>query len=119
MDRQILLNIGKNNFVVASRILSVTTYEAAGVKRFVQASKEHNLVLNATCGRKARSIFVLDTGFVILSCVQSETLASRLKLSYAVRTQDKKNADAEDVNNTEAEKKLFSKNKNKTGKKNG
>jgi len=56
---------------------------------------------------------------VLFNWIKRSFISSRLKLSYAVRTQDKKNSDAVDVNNTEAEKKLFSKNKNKTGKKNG
>ena len=95
MDKQTLLNIGKNNFVVVSRILSITTFEAAAIKRFIQTAKENGLVLNSTCGRKTRSAILLDTGFVILSSVQPETLASRLKAKDALRTRCKKTVDIE------------------------
>jgi len=120
MDKQTLLNIGKNNFVVVSRILSITTFEAAAIKRFVQNAKENGLVLNSTCGRKTRSAIVLDTGFVILSSIQPETLASRLKIKDSVKTHTKKLIDIELNNeNDENENSGISdnNNKNKHGKK--
>ena len=98
MDRQTLLNIGKNNFVVVSRILSITTFEAAAIKRFIQNAKENGLVLNSTCGRKTRSAILLDSGFVILSSIQPETLASRLKAKHAIRTRAKKSIDINNAN---------------------
>lgn len=52
MEKTILLNVGRNNFVSSARILSITTWESAAVKKIVQHAKENNLIINTTCGKK-------------------------------------------------------------------
>lgn len=78
MEKAILLNVGRNNFVLPSRILSITTWDSSSIKKIVQLGKEKNLIINATCGKKTRSVIFMDTGNIVLSSVQAETLASRL-----------------------------------------
>ena len=82
---RMLLNVGRNNFVVASRILSIVTWEASAIKKSVQNAKDNDLVINATCGKKTRSVIFLDNGRVVLSSVQPETLALRMTNSKVVK----------------------------------
>ena len=73
-----LLNIGYGNLVVASRIIAVVSPSAAPVRRLRDEARERGKLVDATQGRKTRSVIVADSDHVILSAVQTETLALRL-----------------------------------------
>lgn len=72
-----LLNIGFGNTVNADRIVSVVSPEAAPVKRIVQLAKDSGMAIDATCGRKTRSVIICDSGHVVLSALQPETLSGK------------------------------------------
>ena len=72
-----LINIGFGNIVVAERIVGIISPESAPVKRLLQNTKD-NEVIDATYGRKTRSILIMDSGHLIMAAVQPETIAARL-----------------------------------------
>lgn len=73
-----LINIGFGNIVSANRIIAIVSPESAPIKRMIQDGKESGNVIDATCGRKTRSVLIMDTNHVILSAVQPETISGRL-----------------------------------------
>lgn len=73
-----LINIGFGNAVVSERIIAVITPASASGKRMRDEAKENNKLIDATHGRKTRSILIMDSNHVILSAMQPETLANRL-----------------------------------------
>lgn len=73
-----LVNIGFGNIVVASRIVAIVSPESAPIKRMVQEAKDSKTAVDATYGRKTRAVLIMDSGHIILSAVQPETVASRL-----------------------------------------
>ena len=73
-----LINIGFGNIVSANRIIAIVSPESAPIKRIVQEAKEKSTVVDATYGRRTRAVIIMDSGHVILSAVQPETVASRL-----------------------------------------
>lgn len=73
-----LVNIGFGNIVVASRIVAIVSPESAPIKRMVQEAKDNKTAVDATYGRKTRAVLIMDSGNIILSAVQPETVASRL-----------------------------------------
>ena len=73
-----LLSVGFGNTVAVSRILAVISADAAPTKRMIQAARDGNTVIDATAGRKTRAVLVMDTGHVVLSALQPETLSARL-----------------------------------------
>lgn len=73
-----LINIGFGNIITADRIISMVNPNAAPIKRFIQESKDKGLTVDATAGRKTRAVVIMDSGHIILSALQPETLASRL-----------------------------------------
>lgn len=79
-----LVNIGYGNVVNADKILAVIRPDAAPVKRMVQAAKDHDTYVDATCGRKCKAVLVAENGRVILSALLPETIAGRVnaKLSF-------------------------------------
>lgn len=72
-----LISIGFGNAVNADRIVAVVSPEAAPVKRIVQVAKDGGTAVDATCGRKTRSVIVCDSGHVILSALRPEALTGK------------------------------------------
>lgn len=72
-----LVNIGYGNMVMASKVVAVLSPESAPMRRIKEDAKERKMLLDATQGRKTRSIIITDSDHVILSAVQVETLMQR------------------------------------------
>ena len=73
-----LVNIGFGNIVSAERIVSIVSPESAPIKRIVQEAKDSKMAIDATYGRRTRSVLIMDSGHIILSAVQPETIAGRV-----------------------------------------
>ena len=74
-----LLNVGFGNMVSAGRIVAVIAPDSAPVKRMVQEARDDGHLIDATAGRRTRAVLMMDTGHVVLSAVQPETIAGRLQ----------------------------------------
>lgn len=74
---QSLLNIGFGNTVVAERVIAIMPPNSAPMKRLKDEAKEDKRLLDATHGRRTRSIIVMDSNHVVLSAIQAETISQR------------------------------------------
>lgn len=72
-----LINIGFGNMVSANRIITIVSPESAPIKRIIQDARDSGLLIDATYGRRTRAVIVMDSGHVILSAIQPETVANR------------------------------------------
>ena len=72
-----LINIGFGNIVAANRIVSIISPESAPIKRIIQEAKDRGMLIDASYGRKTKSVLLMDTDHVILSAVSPETLTER------------------------------------------
>ena len=73
-----LINIGFGNIVSANRIIAIVSPESAPIKRIVQEAKDDGKAIDATYGRRTRAVIIMDSGHVVLSAVQPETVAGRV-----------------------------------------
>lgn len=73
-----LINIGFGNMVSASRLVAIVSPESAPIRRIITKAKESNMLVDATYGRRSRSVLITDSDHVILSPIQPETIANRL-----------------------------------------
>ncbi len=73
-----LINIGFGNMISSERLLTIVGPDSAPIKRLVQEAKERAMLIDASYGRKTRSVIVMDTDHVILSAIPPETIAKRL-----------------------------------------
>lgn len=73
-----LINIGYGNMVSASRVVAVISPESAPVKRMIQDAREGGSLIDATYGRRTRAVIIADSGHIILSAIQPETVANRM-----------------------------------------
>jgi hypothetical protein len=72
-----LVNVGFGNSVVSRRIVAIIAPNAAPIKRLRDEAREDRRLIDATQGRKTRSVIITDSNHVILSAIQSETIALR------------------------------------------
>ncbi|MEN8221924.1 MAG: DUF370 domain-containing protein [Acidobacteriota bacterium] len=79
MSNKILLNIGFGNSVIVNKIMSFIQPNSAPVKRFIKKKESENLLIDATMGKKVRSVIVLDEGITVLSAISVQALAARLE----------------------------------------
>ncbi len=75
------INVGFGNMVAADRVVAIANPESAPIKRLVQDSKDDGRAIDVTCGRRTRAVIITDSEHVILSAIQTETIANRLDAS--------------------------------------
>jgi regulator of extracellular matrix RemA (YlzA/DUF370 family) len=73
-----MLNIGYGNLVIASRVVAVVSPQSSPMRRLREDASERGKLVDATHGRRTRSILVTDSDHVILSAINPETIATRL-----------------------------------------
>lgn len=83
-----LVNVGFGNMVAANRTVAVVSPDSAPIKRLIREAEDKGLLVNATYGRKTRSVIVTDSRHVILSAIVPEKLASRLDGEYEISDDD-------------------------------
>ena len=72
-----LLHVGFGNMVVSDRVVGIISFSSAPIKRLKEEARGAGLLVDATQGRKTRSVLIMDSNHVILSALQPETLAHR------------------------------------------
>lgn len=82
-----LINIGFGSVVCAGRVLAVLSPESAPIKRVIQEARERSMLIDASYGRKTKSVLLMDTDHVILSAIAAETIASRLEVGQTQQTE--------------------------------
>ena len=73
-----MINVGYGNLVMASRVVAIVSPQSAPMRRLREEASERGKLVDATQGRRTRSILVTDSDHVVLSAINPETVASRL-----------------------------------------
>lgn len=73
-----LINIGYGNSIADNRIIAVISPDSSPVKRIIADAREKGFLVDATYGRKTKSVIVTDSSHVVLSAVSSETISGRI-----------------------------------------
>ena len=76
MDQN-LLNIGFGNTVAAERVIAIVSPNSAPMKRLKDEAKDEKRLIDATHGRRTRTIIVMDSNHIVLSAIQAETISQR------------------------------------------
>lgn len=74
-----MISIGYGNFVNAEKVVAVVSNDAAPVKRMIQTAKEQERIIDATHGKKTKSVIVTESDHIVLSALLPETLQSRFE----------------------------------------
>ncbi len=73
------VNIGFDNTVAKSKIVAVVSPQAAPIKRIKDQARKENKLVDATNGRRTRSVIITDSNHVVLSAIQPDTINSRIE----------------------------------------
>lgn len=73
-----MVSVGFGNIVSAARIIAMVSPESAPIRRVVSEARDRGMLIDATHGRRTRAVIVTDSGHVVLSAVNPETVVSRL-----------------------------------------
>ncbi|MEA4813510.1 MAG: DUF370 domain-containing protein [Oscillospiraceae bacterium] len=73
-----LVNIGFGNLVSDERLIAVVAPDSAPIKRMIQDARERGMLIDATYGRKTKSVLIMDSDHVILSAIGNDAIASRM-----------------------------------------
>ncbi|MDO4743035.1 MAG: DUF370 domain-containing protein [bacterium] len=73
-----LVNIGFGNMVSVERIVTIVSPESAPIKRIIQDARDKGILIDATHGRKTRAVIFTDSGHIILTYLQTETVSSKI-----------------------------------------
>lgn len=83
-----LVNIGFGNIVAAGRLVAIVSPESAPIKRMIQEAREKGVLIDATYGRRTRSVVVTDSEHIILSALEPKTVAGRMGGSSGMLAQE-------------------------------
>ena len=84
-----LLNIGFGNMVSTERLVAIVSPDSAPIKRMIQEGRDRGVLIDATYGRKTRSVVIMDSDHIILSAIQPDTVAARLNGKEVVEEEEK------------------------------
>lgn len=84
-----LMNIGFGNLVHTDKIVAIVTPDSAPAKRLVQRAKQKEQIIDATQGRKTRSIMIMEQNTIVLSAMTPDTLAGRFHELIGVKEENK------------------------------
>jgi len=73
-----LVNIGFGNIIAANRVIAIVGPESAPIKRIITDARDRGQLVDATYGRRTRAVIITDSGHIVLSAIQPETVAHRL-----------------------------------------
>jgi len=72
-----LINIGFGSMIAAARVLAIVEPDSAPIKRVVQEARDRGMLIDASYGRKTKTVILMDTDHVILSALSSQVLSAR------------------------------------------
>ena len=78
MGAPTLVNVGFDNAVAAERVIAVVAAETSPMRRLREAANRHQKLIDATNGRRTRTVIITDSDHVVLSTLQPETVAQRV-----------------------------------------
>lgn len=73
--RMKLIDVGYGNRINSDRVVAVIGADSAPAKRIVSAAKDRNTAIDATCGKKTKTVIVMDSGHVVMSAKDPETIS--------------------------------------------
>lgn len=75
-----LVNIGFGNLINANRVIAMVAPDSAPIKRIITEARDKGTLIDASFGRKTKTVLVMDSGHVILSGIQPETVGARMTM---------------------------------------
>jgi regulator of extracellular matrix RemA (YlzA/DUF370 family) len=85
------ISIGFGNLVSDERLVAIVAPDSAPIKRMIQDARERGMLIDATYGRRTKSVLVMDSDHVVLSAVGSDAIAARMGVALEAYEEEKEN----------------------------
>lgn len=72
------INVGFGNLINKDRVIAVVGPESAPIKRLIMENRDTIRLVDATCGKKTRSVIIMDNESIVLSTLATSTISERL-----------------------------------------
>ena len=72
-----LIHVGFGSLVSAERVVAVVSRGSAAVRRMVQEARERGVLIDATYGRRTKSVLIMDNDHLVLSALAPDVIAAR------------------------------------------
>lgn len=76
-----LIDVGYGNRVSSERIVAVISADSAPAKRMVSAAKENFTAIDATCGKRTKTVIIMDSGHIVMSAKEAGTICEKAELA--------------------------------------
>ena len=73
-----LVHVGFGNVIAINRAIAFLSINQQPIKRLIREAREKERLIDATHGRKAKTVILFETGHMMLAAVTAETIAHRL-----------------------------------------
>jgi regulator of extracellular matrix RemA (YlzA/DUF370 family) len=73
-----LVHVGFGNVIAVNRVIALLSINQQPVKRLIREARQKERLIDATHGRKAKTVILFETGHMMLVAVTAETIAHRL-----------------------------------------
>ena len=83
-----LIKLGGGGMISAGRLVAIVSPDSAPIKRMVQEARDRGTLIDATYGRRTRSVLIMDNDHLVLSALQPDTVASRLESREAPEAEE-------------------------------
>ena len=83
-----LVSTGFGSVIHAERLIAILNADSAPIRRKIQEAREHGLLVDASYGRKTRSVLIMDSGQIILSAIMPDTITARVAAAGAPKSED-------------------------------
>jgi regulator of extracellular matrix RemA (YlzA/DUF370 family) len=77
------ISVGFDNVVLSERIIAIVSPDSSPVERLIQQAKNDGKLIDAASGRKRKSVIITDAGYIVVSCLNPETIALRVRKTVA------------------------------------
>ena len=78
-----LVHIGFGNILAANKVVAIASPNSAPTKRLVQESRDKNLLVDMTSGRRTKAVIITENGYLILSALAPETIMGRVQALHS------------------------------------
>ena len=73
------IRIGFGNLVSSERLITVVGPDSAPVRRLVQDARDRGALIDASSGKKCKSVLVMDSDHIVLSALPLEEIDALLQ----------------------------------------
>jgi len=75
-----MISVGYRNYISVNRIVAIISPESRPTKNMINGARDQGKLVDATMGKKTKSVIISNSNHVILSANSSDTIVNRIQV---------------------------------------